>query len=388
MACIFRKGPAMLLGAQSVSGYRKGHGYQTVWLGQTQDGQPLRWRVLARQSPGEGFRDKDGQLFGGRPLLLLSDYLLGNHPASGQIRRDGYLTFHRQPDPAQAQANPASVWQNSDARRWCLQFAKSCLSPVEQDALLATFQSDPAYRPWRDSHDSALPPIPAAPDILRGDRVFFLSAEQAERRDYGFRRKRSYTAEQEWWTRSFEQIFCGSVEVSIVLTHFGGLLGSPTTMHFFARPAMNLDPSRVLLISGQGAKPRSAPRDTALLPPIPPVKGRKAPWKLTLLDDSRRGFSLGKPRRMGDVLTIPYRNAPVFNLEHAPNERLSALVMGANRLLTHYGNIALPLSPHGEVRLSLPQLKRGDRLFLLSEQCNGEERTDFSSPLHEVEIPD
>lgn len=388
MISFFRKRPALQLGAHSISGYRRGQGYHTLWLGQTQDGQPLLWRMLARQSPGEGFRDNSGQLFGGRPFLLLSDFLLGDHPVSGQIRRDSYLTFHRQPNPNLAELDPSSVWQNSDARRWCLTFAKTCLAEVEQDALLATFQSDPAYHPIRDSYNPSLPPLPAAPDILRGERVFFLSAQQAERQDYGFRRKRTYTAEQEWWTRSFEQVDLGSVEVSIVLTHFGGLLRSPTTMKFFARPAANLDPGRILLISTPGGKPRTAPRGTAFLPAVPPVKGKKPPWKLTLLDESRSRFELGKPSRAGDVLTIPYRNAPVFDLEYAPNERLSALVMGANRTLTHYGNIALPLSAAGEVRLSLPDLKKGDRLFLFSEQCNGERRTDFSSPLQEVEIPD
>lgn len=178
MVSFFRKRPALQLGAHSISGYRRGQGYHTLWLGQTQDGQPLLWRVLARQSPGEGFRDSSGQLFGGRPFLLLSDFLLGDHPASGQIRRDGYLTFHRQPNPNLAELDPSSVWQNSDARRWCLTFTKTCLAEVERDALLATFQSDPAYHPIRDSYNPSLPPAPCRAGYPAG-RAGFLPLRPA-----------------------------------------------------------------------------------------------------------------------------------------------------------------------------------------------------------------
>ena len=383
-----RKIPAMALGTAPISGYSRRRGYQYIWLGAGEGPgrPPILWRVLCRQSAGEGYRDSAGRLFEGRPLLLLSDCLLGDHPVSGQIRQDGYLTFDRQPNPGKASADPASVWRDSDARRWCLKFIKSCLAPGEQEALLSVFKSDPAYRPWRDSYNPSLPPIPAAPDILQGDRAFFLSAEEAERQDYGFRRKRTYTAEQEWWTRSFEQVFIDSVEVSIVLTHFGGLLRSPSAMKFFARPALSLNPSQVLFISGPGGKTRTAPRGAVSLPPVPAMKRKNACWKLTLHDKNRDGFSLGKIRRLGDSLVVPYQNAPVFNLETAPNERISALVLDGRRRLTHYGNIALPLSPEGEARLTLPEWEPGSQLFIFSEQCNGPGRTDYASPLNEAEL--
>ena len=385
----FRKIPAMALGTGPISGYRRRRGYQYIWLvaAEGPERPPILWRVLCRQSAGEGYRDDADRLFEGRPLLLLSDDLLGDHPVSGQIRRDCYLTFDRQPNPEKAEAAPSSVWRGSAARRWCLQFSQACLAAGERDSLLAVYQSDPAYRPKRDAYNSALPPLPAAPDILQGDRVFFLSAEEAEREDYGFRRKRTYIAEQEWWTRTFEQVFNRSVEVSIVLTHFGGLLRSPTTMKFFARPALYLNPSRALFVSGPGGKTRTAPRGTAFLSPVPLMKRKNACWKLTLHDQDRDGFSLGKIRRAGDTLIIPYQNAPVFNLETAPNERISALALDEKLRPTHYGNIALPLSPEGEARLTLPDWKPGNRLFIFCEQCNGPGRTDYASSLNEAEIP-
>ena len=55
--------------------------------------------------------------------------------------------------------------------------------------------------------------------------------------------------------------------------------------------------------------------------------------------------------------------------------------------LTHYGNVALPLAPEGEARLTLPDWKPGDRLFVFCEQCNGPERTDYAGCLNQVELP-
>ena len=114
-----------------------------------------------------------------------------------------------------------------------------------------------------------------------------------------------------------------------MLTRFGGLLRSPASpnMKFFARPALNLDTSRVLLVSLESAKPRTAPQGEAVLAPIPRVKKRKGlTWKLTLWDKSRDGFALGQVRREGDTLVIPYQNAAAYDPSPAPNERVSALV--------------------------------------------------------------
>ncbi len=115
----FRKIPAMALGTGPISGYRRRRGYQYIWLGAAEGPErpPILWRVLCRQSAGEGYRDDADRLFEGRPLLLLSDDLLGDHPVSGQIRRDCYLTFDRQPNPEKAEAAPSSVWRDSAARQ-------------------------------------------------------------------------------------------------------------------------------------------------------------------------------------------------------------------------------------------------------------------------------
>lgn len=394
MLGLFSKIPAAALGTEAVWAYDRRKGYQYLWLGSL-DGEPLLWRVLSKEGNQAGYRDSEGEAFSGKPLFLLSEYLLGTHFLTGNIRRDFYVYFNRSPDPGWDLDRPASVWQASDGRKWCGQFVQVCLEPGEREAVLATFKSDREYRARRDAYNPSLPPFPAAPEILSGEQVFFLSAEEAETEEYGFLHKRSYTAESEWWTRTYEgQVSCSdstSPEVSIVLTRFGGLLRSPASpnMKFFARPALNLDTSRVLFASLEQAKPRTVPQGAATLTPIPRVKRRRGQtWKLTLRDKGRDGFSLGQVRREGDTLVIPYQNAAVYDPSSASNERVSALVTdGGGTALKYYGNIALPLSAEGEARVRLPKWKRGDRLFVFSEQCNGEGRTDYASRMQEAEVP-
>ena len=394
MLGLFSKIPAAALGTDEICAYDRRKGYQYLWLGGA-DGEPILWRVLSKEGNQAGYQDSEGEAFSGKPLFLLSDYLLGTHFLTGNIQRNFYVYFNRSPDPGWDLDRPASVWQASDGRKWCGDFIQTCLEPEERAAVLATFKSDREYRFRGDAYSPSLPSFPAAPDILKGDRVFFLSAEEAETEAYGFPFKKSYTAESEWWTRTFEgQVSCSNSripEVSIVLTRFGGLLRSPASpnMKFFARPALNLDTSRVLLVSLESAKPRTAPQGEAVLAPIPRVKKRKGlTWKLTLWDKSRDGFALGQVRREGDTLVIPYQNAAAYDPSSAPNERVSALVTDSGgRALKSYGNIALPWSGEGEARVRLPDWKQGERLFVFSEQCNGEGETDFSSRLVEAEVP-
>ena len=390
---LFPKIPAMALGTEAVRAYdrRKGHHY--LWLGSL-DGEPLLWRVLSKEGNQASYQDSEGEAFSGKPLFLLSEYLLGTHFPTGDIRRNFYVYFNRNPEPGWDLDRPSSVWQASDGRTWCGQFAQACLGPEERAAVLSTFKSDREYWSKRDAYNPSLPPFPAAPDILNGEQAFFLSAEEAETEEYGFPHRRSYTAESEWWTRTYEgQVSCSgshSPEVSIVLTRFGGLLRSPASpnMKFFARPALNLDTSRVLFSSLEQAKRRTAPQGAASLMPVPRVRRRRGQtWKLTLRDRSRDGFSLGQARWEGDALVIPYQNAAAYGPSSAPNERISALITGSGAAVKYYGNIALPLSPEGEARVRLPKWSRDDRLFVFSEQHNDGGRTDYASPMREVAVP-
>ncbi len=391
----FHRIPALSPGTGAISAYDRRRGYQYLWFGRMDgaDKTPLLWRVLSKQGNQGSYRTSDGEPFQGDPLLLLSEYLLGTHPLSGTIQRDSYVYFSRGARPSHAPDNPASVWHGSDARQWCGRFEDACFPAEEDAAILSTWKSDGAYHAKRDAYDPTLPAYPAAADILNGDRVFFLSAEEAENESYGFLMRRSYTAEQEWWTRTYQNFYASGpyAQVLIVMTRYGGLLPSPATenMKFYARPALNLDPDRVLFSSIGNSKAPSMPQETAHLAPVPKTKNAKGLiWKLTLRDDGRNAFSVGTPRRAGNTLRIPYENAVVYDPERAPNERISAAVTDAvGTVLRYYGNIALPTATRGTARLVLPELNAGDRLFVFCEQCNGPRRTDHSSRLIEIALP-
>lgn len=232
---------------------------------------------------------------------------------------------------------------------------------------------------------------------MQGDKVFFLSAEEAENNSYGFKDKKVYTAEKEWWTRSgegfYESFGQTKAEVGIVLTPFGGLLRSPVTARMYTRPALNLHTSRVLFASlASGGKVQNYPQGAVCLEKVAKVSQRKHPgWKLTLQDDSRQTFTARFIARSNNTLTIAYQNAAIYDKALSPNERISAILTDSSGAdIGYYANIAVPLQPQGSAQIDLSCLKRlkGERLFVFSEQCNGDNRTDYASPLVEIILAD
>lgn len=393
---MFKKIPALVLGAGLICECSQNDDFGYLWFGSLNnaDRQPILWRVLALNGNGGTYINDLGEPCE-RPLFLLADEPLGTHPLSGEIRLNEQINFYLDDTAKQQPTRPAAVWQNSDARKWCQHFATACLTEPELAAVLATSKSDGEYRAKRDVYNSELPPVPAAPEILRGDKLFFLSDEEAENPAYGFQAKRRNAVEQEWWTRSFEGFFepIGCIEVGVVQTEFGGLLRAPAgpDSALGARPALNLNQPQILFtsigVTGKVRRLPSGPAHLALVEKLTPQK--LEPWKLTLLDAERDKFVIGTVRLEERVLTIPYRNAVIYHPTSAPNERISAIVTdGSGTDIKYYGNIALPLHARGEAQLDMTAIDWAaeDRLFIFSEQCNGYRRTDFASPLQEVAL--
>ena len=153
---------AIQLGTSGISGYDSAAGYDYIYFGNwtaqdtyTTSG-PIKWRVLDdRTNTGE------------TGLFLLSDGLLGT----------GYYG-----DVYFDNINPYSnTWRGSDAQAWCNTFASSNLGSRELAAILETTKSDAEFTSSTYSY-----PFAASENILNGDKVFFLSAEEAENSAYGF----------------------------------------------------------------------------------------------------------------------------------------------------------------------------------------------------------
>lgn len=181
------KAKAIQLDTGEISGYDSENGYDYIYFGyweapdeHTTTG-PIKWRVLDTKTNMEDAKEGDG-------LFLLSEELLGSgsygdvhfqqtyHSGSlNGIRCDLKGDSH---DGSCENCQIAKEWQGSDAQAWCGTFYSNNLTSLEQGAVLVTTKSDKAFTSDRL--------FPASENILNGDKVFFLSAEEAETGDYGF----------------------------------------------------------------------------------------------------------------------------------------------------------------------------------------------------------
>ena len=145
---------------------------------------------------------------------------------------------------------------------------------------------------------------------------------------------------------------------------------------YSARPAFNLDLDAVLFTSAAvGGK--SATGMESGLTAVDDYTGSE--WKLTLLDDSRRNFSVtetdisGDP---GDTITLHYTGATI-----GENEYISALLTDQQDNVLYYGRVEQADDENGEISLTIPDtLAEGTyTLNVFSEQYNGDYKTDYAS---------
>ena len=359
-------GKAIQLGTSGISGYDSAAGYDYIYFGSwtaqdtyTTSG-PIKWRVLDdRTNTGE------------TGLFLLSDGLLGTG-YSGGVYFDNTSPY-------------SNTWQGSDAQAWCNTFASSNLDSRELAAILETTKSDAAFTSSKYSI-----PFAASENILNGDKVFFLSAEEAETSGYGLGsdndRKANYgNRAGVWWLRSLFTInlyFAGAVDRD----------GNVNIYYLYddyaARPAFNLDLHSVLFTSAAvgGKIPAAAGADA--LTSVSDYTGNE--WKLTLLDNSRSSFTVDASETetsaevgySGWSIPIAYSGA-----QTGANEYVSALLCDSSGNVLYYGNIAQN-SASGTASINIPAgLAAGSySLKVFSEQCNGDYMTDYASALQEISL--
>ena len=178
----------------------------------------------------------------GRPLLFRD---IGDVSVSFSDRGEAFAEEH-----------PGSTdYQGSDIQTWCEDFAQNHLTQAEYQALLPTWKSDAA---------AVIPglgiPLPGAmtgtvdfdpvENILNGDRLFLLSAEEITNEQYGFSDGSSRIAAfkgtaEGYWLRS-PHIPTFPLDVGFVFG-FGAVMDFPVNANFmmeqgtYARPACNLD---------------------------------------------------------------------------------------------------------------------------------------------------
>ena len=373
-------------GTSGISGYDSAAGYDYIYFGNwtapdshTTSG-PIKWRVLDDQTnTGES------------GLFLLSDVLLGTS-ADGGVYFDNTEPY-------------SNAWQGSDAQSWCKDFAgedgagsavTDAFTADELGAILATTKSDKEF-----TSSTNQIPFAASENILNGDKVFSLSAEEAENSAYGFANDNARIANYGgsavvWWLRSPYAILTYSAGA----VYYNGIVSYNYYVDddWAARPAFNLDLNSVLFTSaaeggkipaaGSGGTQGGEAADAIF--EISDYSGNE--WKLTLLDEAHKNFEISNAttNSSGNTIAFSYSGA-----QTGTNEYISVVIEN-NGAITHYGRI-LQLdgttgSASGTASLTLPAgvtLDNDTKLYVFNEQYNGGEkddtkRTDYGSKLIKV----
>ena len=346
-AALADTGNAIQLGTGGISGYDSATDkYNYVYYG-TWNGSPIKWRVLDNKTnTGES------------GLFLLSDKLL----ADKVVYSPAYI-----------------AWQGSGAQKWCKDFAgeegsevPDAFSAGELGAILNTTKTDGEFLSRETSNRFRY-----SENILNGDKVFFLSAEEAENPEFGFANEEArieiiYGRKRAWWTRS---LITGSFGVPGIITPDGQSgIGAD---NFAARPAFNLNESFVVLASAAEGGKNASGMDGGLATVSGYAGGE---WKLTVKDAGRSSFTANITNDDGNMLTVSYANAKTGN-----NEFLSAVIKDKNGNATYYGRI-LQLDGNtngqsGTASITLPNDfdRDNDTLYVFNEQCNGNNVTDYAS---------
>lgn len=351
---------AIQLGASNISGYDSTNGYDYIYYGEW-DNSPIKWRVLDEQTNTQN-----------EGLFLLSDVLLGTGTWGG-VYFDSTSPY-------------GNAWQGSDAQDWCKTFYSDSLTTQEQSAVLETTKSDTAF-----TSSTYSVPFAASENILNGDKVFFLSAEEAENSAYGFTDDNARSANYGnsaglWWLRS---PIADYTNLAGLVFDYGDVFDYYVYTVWAARPAFNLDLNSVLFISAaEGGKIPAAGSggnqggEADAIFEIGDYTGNE--WKLTLLDNSRdfavtEDAASGKP---GDTVTLNYTGATT-----GTNEYISVIIADSSGA-QYYGRVAQPTKASGTAEVTIPAgLAAGTyTLYVFSEQYNGDYMTDYASALQEISL--
>lgn len=199
-----------------------------------------------------------------------------------------------------AAAHPgAQDYRGSEIQLWCEAFAQSHLTEAEYAALLPTSKSDagaviPGFGIPLPGATTGTVDFDPVTDILAGDRLFLLSAEEVTNTQYGFLDARSRVAlhkgtAESYWLRS-PHIPTFPLDVGFVFP-FGAVMDFPVNgqfafaMNTYARPACNLDSSKIT-----DAEALAAEGETTI-------------WRLSLGEPNGRNYDTSLPE-IGEVMDL------------------------------------------------------------------------------------
>jgi hypothetical protein len=370
-------------GNNTISGWDEAaNAYNYVYYGEY-NAAPVKWRVL------------DTKMNTGTPgLFLLSENLLDVLDADDDTNRHHiYL---------------GGLYQNSAQQQWNNDFYDVAFSVAEQNSIAATTKSDAAYDLANTYSAYAGQHFGAVNNNLANDKVFFMSAEEAETAEYGLN---VYTAnpangiaiytnrqiyfssvpdipEFWWWLRSAWNEsgmapLAGVVDQNYAHTHatYPRAQLSGRDFAYAARPAFNLDPSGAIFIS-----PATGGKTGAGFAAVQ-AGDAVTEYKLTLPDGAHAAFAAESSALNNGVLTVAYEGSVVGN-----NEYISAVIVDERGEITYYGALAQPSEADGTVDITLPEGFSldggGGTLYVFAEQKNDDLKTDYASAPIQLGVPE
>lgn len=278
-------------------------------------------------------------------------------------------------------ANGVRDWKGSTAQKWCTNFFNSAdFSDVERMAIVPTTKEASSDSNYVLNH------------ALEGERIFFLSSEELTALFHSDEDRAATGVTNTYWTRSIHS----GVSTIYYVSSGGTIAGmGSTTSYCGARPAFNLDRSKVLFASSAENGKQSNGVGVDSLSPI--GKNNTGEWKLTLKDSSRDSFTATVVEETSLVNNDAYANwvIPVSwsNARKGDNEFVSALLVrntgedDSDQETLYYGCIAQNSDSAEHQEIAMPEgLEVGDySLLLFNEQKNGDKLTDYSS--HFISFP-
>ncbi len=278
-------------------------------------------------------------------------------------------------DKAQVRFDESStLWEGSLAQEWCTNFAETAFTPAESELVPATDKYEAATFPnklygltWRAVE-------------LKGEKVFFLSVIELDQYfgSYSQENKRTVkvcSKESYYWLRSphyYHDDYHGMVLQDRTIHDY--LPNSPWS----ARPCINLyvqDAIYVLPTADTG-EPGAVPL---------PAEQDCHDWKL-IVPQPESGFRAETTAAENGVLQVSYSGA-----ETGENARLSLLIRDGEGKTLGLRRLTRPESAAGTLTLDTAELELPEdaSLFLFCEQLNGENVSNYGSPLQELktELP-
>lgn len=246
--------------------------------------------------------------------------------------------------------------------------ANRYFSQAEKAAILSTSKTDAAY--------SASWP---AGQYISGEKLFSLSAEEIMSSSYfPIETFRSPNTSEIWLRSKYEANENSGMAVygATAKKPIEGMMGK-----LLLRPAANIPAENILFTNNTtytgDTKTNSALGSFSQVG----ATAENAEWKFTI-KDSNRSFQVTSKSLNGMALTVNYSGAKT-----GTNEYISAALVDSGNNMLYYGRLKQADAAAGSATLDLSGINMADglTLYFFNEQCNGAQKTDYSSPLVAVD---